>query len=230
MKLEPSKPLNLPKLGQYRAEASRRRAIAFCDAPEYVLGTKVRPLTPATFTMLYAVRNAFVCGGQIKEHDVRNFLWFHSRLYGHCDALGLRIRKWMALRKFSLQLSPWWCRLLGASAPVHRYVATMAMACTEIQMMIDDAFADSPPSSGRPAKQIATTEAYLIHEFASAYGWAPEKTRHTPIRRLLQLLRCIRSARGEEIIDDGEDRILAEHLLRRNIANLEARKDSSNGG
>jgi hypothetical protein len=222
MNLEPSKPTYLPGLIEYRAAAAKRRAGAFCEAPEYVLGTEVRPLTPATFSMLYAVRSPFVVGRrQPGEHDVRNFLWFHSRLYGHCGVRFVGLRKWIALRKFSWQLSPWWCRLFRLSAPVHRYVATMAIACAEIQGMVDDAFADSPPAAGRPSRPIATLEAYMIHEFSASYGWSQEKTRHTPLRQLIQLLRCIRSARGVEISDEGEDLVWANHLERLNMKTAE---------
>src|SRR5688500_15113949 len=59
--------LYLPALTEYRANCIRRRAEAFCDAPEYVLGTEVLPLTPATFSMLVATGSAFIMGGQPAE-------------------------------------------------------------------------------------------------------------------------------------------------------------------
>jgi hypothetical protein len=99
---------------------------------------------------------------------------------------------------------------------VHRYNAALHLAGADIARLVDDAFADAPPRAGRPGKPLATTEAYFIHEFAAAYRWAPERTRHTPLRQLVQLHRCIRAARGEDISDSGEERIWAEYLRAKN--------------
>lgn len=218
----PEGTIYLPALTEYRAKAVQRRAEAFCDAPEYVMGLEVLPLTPASFSMLVATGSAFLTAGQPREHDVRNYLWFHSRLHAHCGVKDWRERKKAALLPLERAMAPAWRRWLGLGAPRLRYVLALTKAISEIRQLIDDAFADAPPRSGRPAKQIATTEAYFIHEFAVAYHWEPDRTRHTPLRQLVQLHRCICASRGEDISDDGEDRIWAEHLEREN-AKLGAR-------
>jgi hypothetical protein len=217
----------LPELTEYRQQCTKRRAEAFCDAPEYVLGIEVRPLTPATFSMLVATDSAFLMGGQPREHDVRNYLWFHSRLYAHCGVQDWRRRKTAALHQLTAQLSPAWRRRLGLPAPVGRFVSVLTKAIVQIRLLVDEAFADSPPKSGRPSKPIATTEAYFVHEFSLAYHWPPQKTSNTPLRQLIQLHRCIRSGRGEEISDDGEDRIWAAYLDVENAKLESQRKEAA---
>jgi hypothetical protein len=168
--------------------------------------------------MLLATGSAFFTGATPEERDVRNYLWFHSRLYAHCGVPDWPQRKKAALRRFAHQLQNPWKRRLGMKLDRSRYLAALCLAAVEIKGFVDDAFADAPARSGRPGKPIAGLEAFFVHEFASAYGWAPERTRHTPLRQLVQLHRCIRSSRGEELTDDGEDRLLFEHLKARNAA------------
>lgn len=217
----------MPALLEYRAVTAKRRAIAFCDAPEFVLGTEVLPLTPATFSMLYAMGSAFVMGGAAQEFDVRNYLWFHSRLYAHCGIPDWRKRKREALRRLSFELNQPWRKWVGLKPSVHRYTAVLAIAVSEIKQLVEEAFADSPAKSGRPGKPVATLEAFFIHEFAMAYRWGPEQTRHFPLRQLIQLHRCIRAGRGEDPSDDGEDRIYYEHLRARNEALAAQRNGAS---
>src|SRR5688572_20486436 len=92
--------LYLPELTEYRAAQTKRRAEAFCDAPDYVLGIEVLPLTPATFSMLVATGNSFVCGGKPTMEDAANYIWLHSRLYCHCGARDRDKQKRRALAKF----------------------------------------------------------------------------------------------------------------------------------
>lgn len=218
--------LRLPALLEYRAQAALRRAAAFCDAPEYVLGIEVRPLTPASFSMLLATGSAFLGRPtSAQEFDVRNYLWFHSPLYAHCGVKDWRTRKTRALRRLSFELNQPWRKWVGLAPDVHRYMSTLALAIAEITRLIEDAFADAPARSGRPGKPIATLEAFFIHEFSVAYGWSPEKTRHTPLRQLVQLHRCIRSGRGDDVSDDQEDQILFDHLKARNDALAAERKN-----
>lgn len=109
-----------------------------------------------------------------------------------------------------------------------RYVLQLTTAIADIQGIVEKAFADSPAASGRPGKPIATLEAYFVHEFAIAYRWMPERTSSAPLRELIQLHRCIRSSRGEEITDDAEEDVLADHLRQRNDALAPTRK-ATNG-
>ncbi len=219
----PDQRQRLPELFEYRAAAAKRRAGAFSDAPEYVLGTEVLPLTPATFSILFTVGSPFVCGGRPTELDVRHYLWFHSPLYSHTGKPGWRERKKQALAKLEWELGGWRWRF-GLKPEQHRYVAGLALAVSEITQIVENTFADSPTPSGTPGKPLATLEASFVHEFAMAYKWKPDETRHTPLKKLIQLHRCIRAGRGEEVRDDGEDRIQAEYLSKKNEAAAARRK------
>lgn len=204
--------LYLPALGAYRAQTAIRRAEAFCNVPEYVAGTRVKPLTPATFSMLHATRSGFLTGRQVRVEDVINYLWIHSRGHVCTGVFGYGLRKKWALRRFRFEMGQPWMKWIGRKPDRARAIGVLNIAIAEIRQTLDDAFADSPAPSARPSKPIATLEAFFVHEFATAYNWPPEKTRHFPLRQLVQLHRCIRSARGDELSDEGEDKILADHM------------------
>lgn len=219
----PDHRLRLPALVEYRMAAARRRAEAFCDAPLTVLGTPIHAPTPATFSAMFAMQSPFVFNARADAGDVAAFLWLHSPDYCHTGIAGWRQRKARALRRYRFELSQPWRKWFGLKPDRARAVAVVALCITEIERLIADAFADAPAAAGKPAKPVATLEAFFIHEFATAYGWTPERTRHTPLAQLMQLHRCIRSARGQEITDDGEDKIMAAHLAARQ-AKLDAEK------
>jgi hypothetical protein len=210
--------LKLPEIPEYRAAQAKRRAEAFCDAPEYVLGVEVRPLTPATFSMLLATGNSFICGGKPTELDVRHYLWIHAPTFCHCGDPARDKKYKAALRPLDRALCEPWRKLLGLGASHARYFPALWRAVVEIRQLVENAFADAGSASGRPGKPLATLEAFFIHEMAIAYHWVPERTRHTPLRQIIQLHRCIRGARGDEVGDEGEDNILASHLEKRNAA------------
>jgi hypothetical protein len=198
----------------YREAASRRRAAAFCDAPDYVLGAEVLPLTPRTFSMLLAVDSHFILGGRATEGDVRNYLWFHSPRWCHSGVPGWQRRKAMALRPLFVELASPWRRRMGLPVDLPRYQAALALAVADIRRLVEDAFADCPAGGG-DGVAIATMEAQLVTAFARELHWSADFTRNQPLRQLFQLLRCIRSARGEDVNDRGEQEILAAHLRRR---------------
>lgn len=212
--------LRLPKLITYREAASRRRAEAFCDAPDYVLGQEVRPLTPRTFSMLVAVGSHFVVGGRATEGDVRNYLWFHSPAWCHSGVNGWARSKARVLRPLLCELAPRRVRWLGFQLDLDCYSAALALAIADIRRLIDDAFADCPAGRSGGAA-IATVEAEMINVFAREYCWPMERTRNTPLRQLFQLLRCVRASHGDDIGDRGEQEILAAHLRKRQAAILE---------
>lgn len=211
----PDHRLRLPALLEYRARAAQRRAEAFCEAPRTICGVNVRPVTPATYSALYAMRSPFVHRRAADAGDVAAFLWLHSPAFRHTGVDGWRAAKRRALRPFFRALWPWSLRFTFRRADRARAVAVVALACAEIDQLLADAFADAPAEAGRPQRPVATLEGFFTHEMAVAYGWTPERTRHTPLAQLMQLHRCIRIARGGEVTDDGEDRIVAAHLRER---------------
>ena len=223
----PDQRLRLPSLIEYREAASVRRCEAFCDVPDYVLGIPVRPLTPATFSMLRAVGSHFVCGGAPTEGDVRNYLWFHSPDWCNITVKGWERRKARALAPLMRQLANPWRRRLGLRLDVPRYSATLLLAITDIRKIVEDAFADIPAASAGNSAPLACLEANLIHCLAKGYGWTPERTRATPLRQLFQLVRCIRASNGEDVCDAGEQQLLADHIRQRQ-AKLDAQKQAAN--
>lgn len=219
--------LRLPALLEYRAQAAQRRAAAFCDAPNAILGMAIRPFTPATYSALYAMRSPFLLQRSPQIEDVAAFIWLHSPDYCHTGIAGWHQKKTRALAPLRRQLRQPWRRWLGMRPDRDHALAVVAIASAEIIRIVDEAFADAPAAAGRPAKPLATLEAFFVHEMAVAYGWTPDRTRHTPIAQLMQLHRCIRSARGQEITDDGEDKLLAAHLRRRQ-QELDAQRTAAN--
>lgn len=217
--------LYLPELVQYRRDAARRRAAAFCDVPEYIVGIEVQPITPRTFSMLLATGNRFIVGGNPGEGDVRTYVWFHSAGYSHCGVAGWQKRKANALRPLTMLLTQPWRKWIGIPQSVGRYAAGLALAINDVNALVEEAFADSAARTGNPGAPLATLEAQLVHGFAAEYNWAPERTRNTPLRQLFQLHRCIRAAHGEEVADAGEQDILAAHLRAKNAA-LNAQREA----
>lgn len=223
------RPLVLPTLAAARAATAKRRATAFCDAPEYVFGIRVKPLTPATWSMLAATGSRFVKGETALEGDVRNYLWFHSPQYCDSTARFAKWRKSWALRRLTLAAAQPWRRWFRQKPDPARYYSVIATAIVQIEAIVNDAFADAPRAQG-DAKPLATLEAILVGLFAREYRWSAEATRYAPLCRLFQLMRCIQSSKGNEPSDNDEQVLTHAHLVRRN-AELQAQrqKEVSNG-
>lgn len=219
-----------PALLEHWANSAQRHAEAFCDVPDYVLGVEVKPLTPAVFSMLHATSNRFVISSRApgRDCDVFNFVWFSSPRWCPAAAPFARLRKWWALRRLRFEFGQPWMKWIGRPPDVERYAVIFALAAADIRTIVDQAFADAPGKSKNAARQLFSLEAYLIHEFAVNYGWTPERTRHTPIKQLLQFKRCITTARGIAVQDVGEDDILKAHLEKRlaETAHLRTKKET----
>lgn len=204
--------LKLPELDELRLNKIRQRAHAFCEGAESVIGIPVKPITPATFSLLVATRSRFLTGGLVGEGDVRNFLWFHSYDYVPTNVRGWEKRRERALRRFTLQLNRPWRRWLRLPPSAEHKAALLALAITDIRAMVTAALADAGRGSGKP---VASLQASLINNFAAAYGWSPETISNMPLRQLFQLDRAMAASRGAELRDDDEDALLAAHLRRR---------------
>lgn len=191
------------QIAEYRTANAARRARAFIDCPDYVLGLPVRQMTLPTWTRLHACGSRFVNGGVPLEGDIRNYLWFHSRLF--TTGIFAKPLKWLALLPFS--------------AIVHRrrdedyYCTVIAMGIVDIKNIIAETFEDAPRGKNRDGSAPpACLEAQLIHLFVKEYGWTTEKIRTTPLAQLLQLARCF--SLDED--DEGERNIRFAHLKKRN--------------
>jgi hypothetical protein len=218
--------LHLPELMEYRRAALYRRAAAFTGAKYYVLGVPVCPVTPRTHSMLIATRSRFLVGGLPDEEDIINFLGFHSPSFVYPDHPEWRARKKRAIRPLMLHALGWWGARLFRRPTSERYAATLALAATDIGVIVNDAFADAPSTSNDASAPVATLEASMVHAFGSLPGWTPERVSNTPLKVLFQLYRCLCSSRGQEVRDRNEDAILANHLARRN-AELAAKRHAA---
>jgi len=212
--------LRLPALLEYRIQAERRRAAAFADAPTWILGCLVKPITPHTWSMLTAMRSPLLTGGRVEAWHVLDFIWIHSPLFRDTSRPFWRLAKWWALRRARFELLQPWRKLIGRRLDLHRHLATLAIAISEIKEELENAWADGPPKSKRALKPIASLEAFFIHEFLFHYGQPAEVTRHQPLRHLVQLHKVLRVARGDANEDEGENRILEKYLREKNAAQL----------
>lgn len=191
------------QIAEYRAANAARRARAFIDCPDYVLGLPVRQMTLPTWTMLHATGCRFVAGGVPLEGDVRNYLWFHSRLF--TQGRFAKPLKWLALLPFS--------SALHRKKDEDYYCTVIAMAIVDIKNLIAETFADAPKGRQRDGSAApACLEAQLVHLFTKEYGWSTEKIKRTPLAQLLQLARCF----GIDEDDEGERNIRFAHLKKRN--------------
>lgn len=219
------KPLILPALAVHRAAVARRRATAFIAIPDRVLGIDCQPISPASYSLLHAVGSPFLFGGTPGEREVKQYLWFHSPLWcddSHPEMKGRYHRALLAFNRFLIGRRGWRLR----RPCLDECAAVLALAGADIEAHMASAFADAPAASGKPGSPLASLEAQLVHEFARAYSWAPERTRLMPLRQLFQLHRCIRAERGEDILDEDEEQIKAAHYIRRN-AELKAAREKN---
>lgn len=191
-------------LAEYRAKAEVRRAGAFTNCPEYVVGISLRPVTLETHRMLKAINSPYIRGETALEGDVRNFIWFHSRWFTTWRLFAKPLR-WFALLPFNA--------LLHGRPGLQHYAAVIAMASNDISRILTDTFADVPAAdtSGPRMAPGASIEAQLVHLFLKHYGWPESRTRKTPLRQLFQFMRCI--CPGE---DAGEQEIKVAYLKARN--------------
>ena len=73
-------------------------------------------------------------------------------------------------------------------------MANFYRACLDIHEIIDSTFLDRPGMSDEESKPLAASyEAQILDMFAREYAqWPlPQPMRHTPIKQLYQLARCI---------------------------------------
>ena len=118
--------------------------------------------------------NAFLCGGEVTPQAVAVFLWAISPEFK-----------------------------VGADEPRALFIARLRetdalddlAACEgDISDYLDEMFLDAPtPGSGggKGRSPITCPEARYVHIFAKTYSWSDDKTIHTALPKLHQLLRQI---------------------------------------
>lgn len=224
--LEASAPLRLPALPALRRAKVQRRAHAMCTGAEYVLGIRVLPMTLPSFSLLLAHGSPFLLGGQPREGDVRNYLWFHSPHYVDSTCPHWERVKRDALAPFTRHLTSPWRKWFGLRPDFPRYAAALALAITDIRALTDFDFADVAGNYGRGGAPVASLHAQMLNSFSQAYpSWTREQIESTPLRVLFQLDRALAASRGKEVPDDDEEAQLAAHIRARQAA-LDAAKNS----
>lgn len=204
----PAQDVYSPEQLTARRASSRRRAVAMVSEYDEILGFTVRALSPATHSRLVVIDSPFlyrVAGG---ASDVRDYLWFHWPAF---DAQGLGRDAFQ--RALEARINPPWRGWRTSRAARHDIVAAAyARASIQIQELCTIAFADDGPGGEGGKRVSAALEAQLIDIFAERYRWEPDRTRHTPLRQLYQLLNCIN---GSDF-DRSEVDVIAEELRQAN--------------
>ncbi len=197
------------QIAEIREGAAKRRAEAWAMVPDTILGVEVNAITPAIYTLLVATDNAYVYGRVPVEADLRNFVWFCSP-YFNPDSPTLSLR-WKPWQMYKLN------RALGCFLP-KKYRAKIVnenfyRACLQIHTLIANTFKDGLPGNEESLPLAAAFEAQMLDTFAREYRqWPlPKPVRHTPIKQLYQLARCIdRAMMGKNAPYYDRDEILCE--------------------
>lgn len=160
--------------------------------PETVLGIQLNPITPAIYSLLVGTGNAYFTGRIPKEADLRNFIWFCSPQFNADSPLLSARWKWLQMWRLKMALS------MGAKWKTRSetIVGNFYKSCLQIHEIIHSTFKDgvgSVDTVEEPQPLAASIEAQIIDMFAREYKqWPmPKPVRHTPIKQLYQLARCI---------------------------------------
>jgi hypothetical protein len=172
--------LNYAEIPGY-AEACKKeqeiRDLAFCEWLVPLCGIQVKQFTYLHLLILANCENAFVEANRPQAEDVAFFLWVVSPDYRPNDT---------AARD----------EFIEAIAEKVKFLP----ACQEIYDYLNNAFQDSPASSGGSAKSYTSFVAPICDLFAHEYGWDDQVTIKKPIARLYQLIRRIQKRNNPQAI------------------------------
>lgn len=207
------------QLAQIRSAAHKRRAEAWAMVPETVLGLELNPITPAIYSLLVGTGNAYLTGRVPKEADLRNFVWFCSPQFNPDKPTKTR---WRALQMWRLD------RAMSAHSTrttrAERITENFYRACLQIHKIIDETFCDTPFPAEENTPVAASLESSFIDTFAREYMTWPltRPVRHTPIKQLNQLSRCIDrryAGKDDKYYDRDENIATAQFLGAMNVRN-----------
>lgn len=197
------------QIAEIRDAAAKRRAAAWAQVPETVLGLELNPITPAIYSLLVATENAYVFGRVPQESDLRNFVWFCSPYFKpDSPILSLRWKPWQ-MYKLNRTLGAFTKKRVRNKIVMERFYK----ACRQIHEIIHNTFKDGAGGGESGLPLAASLEAQMIDIFARQYlSWPlPKPVRHTPIKQLNQLARCIdRSLFGDKAGYYDRDEIACE--------------------
>lgn len=148
------------------AEERRLREEIYLDLPRVICGVKCKQITPYLLAVLFRIESPFVSGGEITHASVLQFLWACSTGYSTS-----RFSRWMFFNR--LFFSP----------------VDLVKGASEIGQFMDDTFLDAPYGTGKSVPYVSSI-AWLELSMKRIMGWDSERTLHTPLRRIYQLIRC----------------------------------------
>ena len=184
----------IPGLGAAIEQERFVRDSSFLSLPEVIGGVDVQPMTLRHVIALSSVGSPFIAGGHASPEAVAQFVLLLAKPQG-----------WLAKR-----------RLLRRIARLD-YDATIA----EIKAFMDEAFQDSPASSGgRAQASYYSFAASLVDVFGTEYGWSENEILDVPLKRLFQYLNAIRKRHNPEaVLFNPSDRVRGEFLAAVNKKN-----------
>lgn len=210
------------QINAIRAQAHKRRAEAWAMVPESVLGIELNPITPAIYSLLTGTGNAYFTGRIPTGDDLWQFVWFCSPQFNPDSPVASLRWRWLQqwrLRTALLRGATWKTRNEAMTSNFYR-------ACLHIHEIIQNTFRDGAAivEGEEPSLPLAASlEAEVIDMFAREYQqWPlPRPVRHTPIKQLYQLARCIdrkRLGREAKYHDSDENRCTKRFLENLNPA------------
>lgn len=179
-----------PKL-QYDAALAQERALReaiFLDVPYDISGIKIQNITPFLLARLLAMGTPYLDGGEYRDTDTVRFLW----------ALSPEFCADEAKRDAFIDLAI-------------KTIDDIAKTEAEIEIFLKETFMDGP--QGGPASvPYVSGIAWMIYAMArKPFKWKREKTLHTPLREIYQLMRCRKLDKGGIIFNES-DKIKATWL------------------
>ena len=175
------------------------RAAAFIDAPEELCGLAVRPLTLGDMVALEQCGVCFFNARQpFEPADVVRFLWYQHEGYRQ----SARFRRDLFIRQHARKANE--------------------LCAGMITAWIDEAFQDSPGSSGGNEISYWHYSAGIIDMMGREYGWTIKDTMGAPLKVLFQLMKIInKRADPKAPAFNPSDRVKGQWLaeLNRSMAN-----------
>lgn len=170
-----------------------------------ICGVECRPFTVQDLIHLQAIKSPFVSGGFISRMDCLRFLALQSVTH-------------------RLPGSGWFERMLlkrRNSAVLLRVKAIPTEDLIRgINEFLDDAFLDSPASSGgESGSPIASSAAVMVDAIASEYSWPISEILNLEIAFVFQLFRLRHVARGGNraaLINRKSSKVVGEYLRKLN--------------
>jgi hypothetical protein len=198
----------IPGLREAVEKETAAREEAFLDAPEFICGVEVMPLTMEHMARLSAAQSPFICGGVPLADDCALFLWCISRDYER--AIWLR-DKLEAVSSKLASLALWVAR--------RRFVARLRHVDSQIAIYAINAYCDSALMDAPRGADGASGPSYwsclaaLVFSLAQATGWGESEIVRMPCKRLFQYMKLARKYRDPDaILFNPSDRVVSKWL------------------